>query len=200
MAKNSTYLDLALAYHKTGLYKKEKKLYQLEEKYIKDDPVLYCRQAILALKEKDTVAANRYFEKYIYVHREKYPGWESEIPTSRAWIYSEAGYPEKAEGYLRLSISMDPENPERLFTLANFFIDHNRKLGDIQGLMDRAMAMATNKVDYYRYMDTKGWGLYKQGRYKEALEIIQEVWDSAPFRLGTLVAHMREVKKAASNL
>jgi hypothetical protein len=95
---------------------------------------------------------------------------------------------------------MDPGNPERLFTLANFFIDHNRKLGDIPELMDRAMALAANKVDYYRYMDTKGWGLYKQGRCMEALKIIQEVWDSAPFRLGTLVAHMQEVKKAAASL
>jgi len=198
MTKNSTYIDLGTAYHKTGQYKKEKKIYQLEEKYISDDPVLLCRQAILALTQKDTVASNRYFEKYIVVHRQKYPGWESEIPTSQAWIYLETGYPDKAEEYLRKSISMDRGNPERLFNLANFFVDHNRKLGDIPELMDQAMAMAVNKVDYYRYMDLKGWGLYKQGRSKEALAVIQEVWDSAPFHLGSLVVHMREVKKTVA--
>lgn len=194
--KNSVYLDLATAYHKTGRYEKEKMMYKLEEKYITDDPVLYCRQAILALTLKDTAASNRYFEKYIKVHRLKYPGWESEIPTSRAWIYDEAGYPEKAEAYLRKSISMDPQNPERLYTLANFFIDNNRKLDEIQPLMNRAMAMAQNKMDYYRYMDLKAWGLYKQGKNKQALAMLQQVWNLAPFRVGALVAHINDVKKA----
>jgi AraC-like DNA-binding protein/tetratricopeptide (TPR) repeat protein len=199
LIRNSAYLDLALAYHKTGQYNKEKNIYKLEEKYISDDPVLLCRQSILALTEKDTVAANRYFEKYIVVHRQRYPGWESEIPTSQGWIYSEAGYPDKAEIYLRKSISMDPENPERLHHLATLFIDYNRKLADVQGLMDKAMALASNKVDYYRYMETKGWGLYKQGRSKEALGILQKIWDSAPFHVNPLTAHLLEVKKAVAN-
>jgi len=31
--------------------------------------------------------------------------------------------------------------------------------------------------DNYAYLYTKGWGLYKQGNYKEALEILQKSWD-----------------------
>ena len=31
--------------------------------------------------------------------------------------------------------------------------------------------------DNYNYLDTKGWGLYKQGKYKEALDILQKSWD-----------------------
>jgi AraC-like DNA-binding protein/tetratricopeptide (TPR) repeat protein len=196
MKNNSAYSELGLAYHKTGQFKKERKIYKLAEKYIPDDPVNYCRQAILALSENDTVAANRYFEKYIVTHRKRYPTWESEIPATRGWIYSEAGYPDKAEEYFRKAISMDENNPERLYFLASFLIDNNRNLNDIQELMNLAMAMAANKVDYYKYMDMKGWGLYKQGRATEALGILQKAWDSAPFPMYIMSAHLQEVKKA----
>ena len=70
---------------------------------------------------------------------------------------------------------------------------------DIQGLMDHAMALATNKVDYYNFLDTKGWGLYKQGKCKEALKILEETWNSAPFPLYSIYSHLEEVKKAAGN-
>lgn len=199
MKNNSAYAELGSAYYKTGQYKKAKKIYKLAEKYIPDDPLNFCNQTILALAEKDTVAANRYFEKYIVFHRQKYPTWVAEIPATRGWIYSEAGYPDKAEKYFRKSISMDPGNPERLNRLANFLIDNNRKLEDIQGLMDHAMALAANKIDYYNFLDTKGWGLYKQGKYKEAQEILEKTWNSAPFPLYSIYAHLEEVKKVTQN-
>jgi AraC-like DNA-binding protein/tetratricopeptide (TPR) repeat protein len=198
MKNNPGYAGLGLAYHKTGHYEKERRIYKLAEKYNPEDAVNYCRQAILALTEKDTVAANRYIEKYIVVHRHNYPTGESEIPATRGWIYNEAGYPDRAEENFRMAISMDQENPERLYILANFLIDNNRNLNDIQELMDHAMAMASNKVDFYKYMDIKGWGFYKQGKFKEALEILQKAWDSAPFPMYTLTAHYQEAKKAVA--
>jgi tetratricopeptide (TPR) repeat protein len=41
-------------------------------------------------------------------------------------------------------------------------------------LVDKALIISPYE---YEYLDTKGWGLYKQGIYKEALEILQESWD-----------------------
>lgn len=197
MQNNSAYAELGLAYHQTGQYKKEKRIYKEAEKYIPDDPLNCCRQAILALTEKDTAASNRYFEKYMVTHRQRYPTWESEIPLTRGWIYSEAGYPDKAEEYIRKSISMDPDNPTRLYILANFLIDNNRKLEDIQGLMDHAMSLAASKIDYYIYLDTKGWGLYKQGKCAEALEILEKTWNSAPFPLYSIYSHLETVRKSS---
>jgi hypothetical protein len=31
--------------------------------------------------------------------------------------------------------------------------------------------------DNYSYLHCKGWGLYKQGKYQEALDILQRSWD-----------------------
>ncbi len=49
------YTNLGYAYHKTGQYKKEKKLYKKAEQDFPDDPDLIFRQAILSLTEGDTV-------------------------------------------------------------------------------------------------------------------------------------------------
>jgi len=40
--------------------------------------------------------------------------------------------------------------------------------------IDKALEL---KNDNYKYLHTKGLGLYKQGKYQEALEILQKSWD-----------------------
>ena len=62
------------------------------------------------------------------------------------------------------------------------------------------MESAKNKVDFYNCLDEKGWGLYKQGRYNEALAITEKAWNEAPFKLYSLRSHYETVKKAASAL
>ncbi len=62
--------------------------------------------------------------------------------------------------------------------------------------MDKAMELAPNKSDYYNYLNTKGWGLFKSGKTKEALEILQKTFDEAPFKVYSIKSHLEEVKKA----
>ena len=64
------YTDLGYAYHKTGHYKKEKKLYKKAEQDFPDDTDLIYRQAVLSLTKGDTIAANRYIEKYKSISKE----------------------------------------------------------------------------------------------------------------------------------
>jgi tetratricopeptide (TPR) repeat protein len=40
-------------------------------------------------------------------------------------------------------------------------------------LIDKALVL---NPDNYDYLDTKGLGLYKQGNYNEALDILQQSW------------------------
>jgi tetratricopeptide (TPR) repeat protein len=166
------YTSLGYAYHKTGQYKKEDKLYRKAEKYFPDDPDLICSQTILSLTLADTVAANRYIEKLRPIMKQ----WRSEAAITRtlAWIYSEAGFLDKAEEYYRQALSIEPENTVRINNLAYFLIDKDRNIKEGLELADRALGLSP---DYYSYLHTKGWGLYKQGKYKEALEILQKSWD-----------------------
>ncbi|TFH34756.1 MAG: tetratricopeptide repeat protein [Bacteroidia bacterium] len=189
------YFQLGLAYYKTGKYKKEKKLYRKAEKDFPDDPPVLMRQAILALSHGHTREASGYLNKFISISKE-YSSSETDILESLAYVYTEAGIPDKAEECYRKALSLEPEKPDRMNHLALFLIDQDRNVIEGLRLVDRALELSP---DNFEYLDTKGWGLYKQGNYKEALELLERSWDLKPAFIFDLYLHLEEVKKATGN-
>ena len=189
-------IQLGWAYHGTGQYKKEKKIFKEFELYQPGNFWLIRGRVLLAFAEKDSVAANGYLAKLILNLKEG--ASEAHVAGGLGHLYSDAGMPDKAEGYYRKALSLEPENPGRMNDLANFFINSNRNLSEIPELMDKAMALAKSKIDYYDYLNIKGWGLYKQNKYKEALDILQKTWDEAPFKVYSIRSHYEEVKMAVA--
>jgi tetratricopeptide (TPR) repeat protein len=187
--------QLGYAYYKTGQYNKVRKLCKEAEKLDPDDDFIISLRAEQTLTEKDTVRANRYIEKYKNTAK-KYSVSEADIAAGIGEIYLSAGIYDRAEYYFRRWLALDPGNPKILYAFAKFLIENKRSLEEVSDIMDKAMASAPSKLDYYEYLNTKGWGLYKQGKYKEALEIIQKAWDEASFKLYSIRSHLEEVKKA----
>lgn len=198
LENNWAFPHLIEAYNKTGQFSKERKLIREFEKYNSDHYGIIGRKAVLAFAEKDTAQAEIYIEKYRSALKEKASVSEDSILNEIGMVYFDAGVMAKAEVCYRKALASDPGNPTRMHRLASFLIECNRSLEDVQGLMDKAMALARDKVYYYNYMDTKGWGLYKQGKFEEALKILQRAWDEAPFKLYAIKAHLEEVKKSMS--
>ena len=58
--------------------------------------------------------------------------------------------------------------------LAFLLIDSDRNIPEGINLVDKVLE---SEPDNHNYLHTKGWGLYKQGSYQEALEILQKSWD-----------------------
>ena len=131
------------------------------------------KQAILALTEGDTIAATQYIEKYESVRKDQ--SWsEVRITTGLAEIYYQAGIMDKAEECYRQALSLEPENSVRMDNLAYFLIDKDRNINKGMVLNGKALELSP---DNYTYLHTKGWGLYKQGKYQEALDVLQKSWD-----------------------
>jgi tetratricopeptide (TPR) repeat protein len=193
----SNYGYLGLAYHKTGQYKKEKKLWKFAERYIPENPWIITGKAVLAFSENDAVAAKKEIDRYIS-YGKKNSFTEADIASGVGDIYLNAGMVDKAETYYRKALSLDPGNTGKMNYLADFFIKTNRNLTEVPELMDKVMASAKNKVDYYRYLNKKGWAIYKQGKNQEALEILQRAWDEAPFKEFIIKSRLEEVKKAVA--
>jgi tetratricopeptide (TPR) repeat protein len=199
---DKAYAYLGEAYHKTGQYKMEKRLYKKAERNNPDHSSISFswiirNQATLALSEGDTSAANKFIEKFKSILKENSSS-EADILNGLALIYWRAGNLNKAEEYYNKALSLEPDNTNRINSLANFLVNNNRHLGEVSELMNRAMELAPDKFNYYNSLDTKGWGFYKQGKYQEALDILQRTWDSAPFPLYSLYSHLEEVKKAVA--
>src|ERR1035437_6231896 len=185
------------ALHMAGQYDKEKKLYDQAEKFKPDAPWLLTQQAVLAFTEKNTERANIYIEKYI-AYKKKTLQSEAATEQGLGDIYYQAGMMEKADGYYHRALSLEPENVGLLKAVSDYYIEFKRNVNEVPELMDRAMKLAKNRSDYYNYMDTKGWAYYKMGKNKEALAILQKVWDEAPYRIYTIKSHYEEVKKAVA--
>ena len=188
------YTEPGTAYCKTGQYRKAEKIYKKAEKDFPDAPSLYAHWAALKLTKGDTVAANKYIKKYFSLHKD-----DSWSEARRAFglyvIYWLANDFLKAEEYIRKTILLEPKNPEWLNELAWFLIENDRKIDESLVLVDRALDLSPGNTAYF---DTKGWGLYKQGEYKESLEILQKAWDSAYMYDYTIHSHLEAAKKAVA--
>lgn len=167
------YTLLGIAYHATGQYQKEKKLYKKAEKDFSNDAILTSRQAILSITKGDTAAANRYIKKYISI-RKSSSATEAGILYNLAVMYSDAGVLDIAEKYHRKVLDLEPEKASRLAGLGNFLIIKNRNISEGLKLIEKALVLRPND---YLYLDVKGQGLLKQGKSQEALEILQKSWD-----------------------
>jgi AraC-like DNA-binding protein/tetratricopeptide (TPR) repeat protein len=193
------YITLGRAYHKTGQYKKEKKLYRKAEKDFPDNlSLLYRQKAILAFTEGDTVNANRYTEKYKSSLQDQSRN-EADIVTNVASLYSQANILNKAEEYYRRALSLDSKNMVIINNLTYFLINNDRNINEGIDLIDAALKLHPNNHDF---LHTKGLGFFKQGKYKEALEILQKSWN---LRMRNAIydheafLHLEEAKEAVSN-
>jgi len=188
------YSLLSYAYHATGQFKKEKKLFKQADRDFPDDPAIIWQKTMLSLTEGDTITANNYIEKYKTLRRER--SWsEAGIAYSVGEIYKEAGYLDKAEEYHRMEITLEPNNPDRLWDLGWFLIDKDRNIDEGLRLVDKALEL---KPDFYWYLDAKGWGLYKQGKFDEALKYIEKCLDLSPSYRHNVHLHLEAVKKAVA--
>jgi tetratricopeptide (TPR) repeat protein len=161
------------AYIRTGQYEKAKHLFITMEKGFPDNPDLLEGRAFLAIIEGDTTESDRYLEKLKSVRKDQL--WsEAKITTNIAGVYSAAGKNLKAEEMYRQALSTEPENHIRLNRLAYFLIDKDRNINEGLELVDKALALSPGN---FEYLDTKGWGLFKLGKYKEALEVLQKSWN-----------------------
>ncbi len=193
-----SYTILGDAYHETGEYRKVKKLYKKAEKDFPDNLLILYRQARLALSTGNTRAANEYINKYISIAEEKYIG-RAYIASRLGLLYWESELFDKAEEYYRNALSLEPKNILRLNDLAYFLIVSDRNVDE--GLDLAYKALETDPYDF-NSLHVKGWGLYKQGNYIKALNILQRSWN---LRMQNAVynheafLHLEAAKKAVAD-
>ncbi|MGM0666450.1 MAG: hypothetical protein ACQETA_03945 [Bacteroidota bacterium] len=188
------YTALGYAYHATGQYRKEKRLYKKAGKDFPGDRALFSMQAKLALSTGATKEAGEYIDRYISVLEERsYSG--AVIASNLGAIYRDAGMPGKAEEKYREALSLQPGSSTRMNNLAYILIDNEIDIEEGLELAEKALEMEPGN---YLYLDTKGWGLYKQGKYEEALESIERSWELKPVYDHEIYLHLEKAKKAVA--
>jgi tetratricopeptide (TPR) repeat protein len=193
------YIHLGYSYHKTGQYKKEQQLYKKAEKDFPGEISIKYVGAILQLTEGDTINANQNIEKLISWCKEN-SFTQEQLTNALAGLYSEAGFLDKAEEYYRQALSFQPESPVSMNILAYFLIDENRNINEGVELINKCLELYPEN---YNYQYTKGLGLFRQGKYQEAKDMLQKSWDlrrkDAVYNYEAFL-HLEEAKKAVAGL
>ena len=186
------YTALGYAYHQTGQYRKETRLYKKAERDFPGDHSLLYRQAVLALSTGKIKAADEYIAQYISALEERSAS-EAAIASALGGIYLQAGLLEKAEEKYRKALSLQPGSPARMNNLAYILIDNEIDIEEGLELVDKALSL---NPDNYLYLDTRGWGLYKQGKYEEALDCLEKSWELKPIYDHDVFLHLETSKDA----
>jgi tetratricopeptide (TPR) repeat protein len=108
-----------------------------------------------------------------------------------AVINSNAGLNDMAEFYFKKAISLDPGNPNILFMYATSLIENDFNLSRGLELINAALEL---NPDNGTYLDTKGWGLYRQHKYHESLQLLEKAYQMIPSF--EIKAHIDSVKAA----
>jgi tetratricopeptide (TPR) repeat protein len=190
------YTNLGIAYLETGQIEKAERLYKNAEKNFPDDLNLSYRQCLFALVKKDTINFNKYLKKAYRIAKEE--SWtEANMASQLATGFAEVGRNDKAEEYYRKALSLEPGKPGRMNDLALVLIGSDRNLSEGLEFVDKALE---SNPDDYRYLDCKGWGLYKQKKYREALELLERSWELKPVYKHEIFLHLEAAKKAVTGI
>jgi tetratricopeptide (TPR) repeat protein/TolB-like protein len=108
-----------------------------------------------------------------------------------AVIYSDAGSYDRAEEYFRKAVSLEPHNPDFFHFYATSLIENNLNVSEGLELIDASLKMSP---DNGTYLDTKGWGLYRQHKYDESLKLLEKAYRLIPSY--EIQAHIDSVKAA----
>ncbi len=190
-----SYTNLGIAYLETGQYDKVERLYKIAEKDFPDDLYLTYQQCLFALVKGDTINYNKYLQKTYRMAKEN--SWtdancEAQLATGLSGI----GRNDMAETYYREALSLEPQKPERMNDLAFLLIDSERNLAEGMRLIDKALE---SNPDDYRFLDCKGLGLYKQGKFREALKLIERSWEMKPVYRHRIFLHLEAANKAVAS-
>jgi AraC-like DNA-binding protein/tetratricopeptide (TPR) repeat protein len=187
------YIFLIGAYHDAKQNKKEERFIRKAEQDFPDTPSVKWWEFRHSLNIKDTIRANDYREKFIKLSRENSVP-EYFIALKVASSYKKENYPKKTEEYFQKAFTLVDSDPGQINNLAWFLILYDMNINEGLELVDKALKLLPNDP---AILDTKGWGLYKQGKYKEALDFLQKADSLKPTSYEpTISFHIQEVKKA----
>ncbi|MEN8202627.1 MAG: tetratricopeptide repeat protein [Bacteroidota bacterium] len=186
------YYWLGDSYHQLGDHKKEREVYETGLGIIADDINLIRRQASCALSQGETEKAERYLEKLKSAGAAR--NWsEAQILARLGYCYWRAGHLAEAEEYCRHAASLEPDNPYMIHSLAWLLIDEDLNIDEGMKLLEKALKAMPDDSDM---LDTWGWGLYKQGKYDEALKALRRSWELRSWYSQTIKDHIVAAEQA----
>ncbi len=186
----SIYTFTGRVYHELENYEKEREIYELGLNTLPDDHRIIFRQAVCALSQGDTAEANDYIKKYRVIRKtEDLEGYRTNYNVGL--IYFEAKQFGEAIDIFKELITSNPHEVDSKWQLGSILIENDIDVDEGMELIEQALEI---EPDNAYFIDTKGRGLHKQGKNREALEHLNKAWDLRPYYDHDHFLHIQEVE------
>jgi Tfp pilus assembly protein PilF len=103
--------------------------------------------------------------------------------------------PGKAWSKFDEALSIDEDNALILNNYAYYLAEESIELKKAQKMIERCLEKEKNAT----YMDTFAWILYKQSKYKQALEVMKEIFENVPVYDADILEHYGFIQAANNN-
>lgn len=190
------YFWLGDSHHQLNNHSREKEVCELGLSVIPENPMLISLQAVCELSQNNTEKADRLIAKYKSIRINTGHWSESRILAGTGDIYAGADLFYEAETLYRQALTLEPENPRRLNSLAGLLIENDLDIDEGMDLVRKSLKL---NPDDWSALDTYGWGLYKQGSLDESLGILKDSWNHSPaynHYSHEIYLHIQEVERA----
>lgn len=209
------YNSLGNTYLHLKKYNKAEKILKEGISFMPEAGNISRNQAVCALLQNDSSAAIQYIEQYKSFLRRAgdfYP--ESWILSQEGKVYAEAGQIKRAEKLFRRALEMrlaqgpaiDTVNPgNNLYwyyhILGDLLINDNDSVQEGMDYLQKAMALSKEAYgDHHPYvLHSLGYGLYKQGKYAEALQALRQAEENMSMYDHSLRQHIQEAEQALAD-
>ena len=185
-----------MALHNTGNHEREKEISGIGLKAVPDNSnwILY-RIAVCALSQGKMKEADEIIVKYKAKHKELGTR-DRNLEVNLGQMYMEANIMDQAEMHYRKAYELSgSQNDFGKYHLANFLINNDINVDEGMGLIE---VLLDTRSDNLVLLKLKGRGLYKQGKYEEALKLILKADSLKPQYNHILYLHLEAAKKAVA--
>jgi tetratricopeptide (TPR) repeat protein len=185
-----------MALHKFGKHEREREISNLVLKILPDQSNWpYYRMAICALSHGNTEEANEILVKYMAKHKELGTK-ENLLEFFLGQMYEEANIMDQAEMHFRKAHELNPQSVDDIYWLARFLINNDINVDEGMELIHKLLE--EDPKDELT-LQLEGWGLYKQGKYEEALQLLGKMWEISKGFNTEFYYHLEAAKKAVDN-
>lgn len=173
-----TYILLGGAYHNLGDHKQEQRVFEEGQKFWPEHKSTFDYwQAVCAASQGDSLKAAQHLDEIRVVLEQR--GWsEGNILAWYAGAFGKGKSFELAEEYYREAYSLKPEDYHLHYEFALFLIENDI---NVEEGMELIRPVAEKYSENAAYLYTYGLGLFKQGEYQKALEVLIRSWENNPY-------------------
>jgi tetratricopeptide (TPR) repeat protein len=189
------------SYHEIGNHEREIEVLEMALHHFPDNPYIVFRQAVCTISRNDTARGNAWVAKYRNI--QEHEGLSvQEIQGRIGLLFDNAGAVDKARHHYQRAIDSGPLNDHSAWAMNNMaymLCESGEDLEEASTLINRAFTHSPEDEELLPAMyDTKGWLEYKQGNYREAVELLNKSMELTGYD-HTIALHLQEAERALAN-